>query len=96
MSDDGLRHVIMMTDATVRSPEQAGPEERGFGPRVRCSSRTQLMIGLFRCARFLAVRTAWMRVLIMGFWSWSTHLGGVHSGTPSVLIWQVQPRARKL
>ena len=37
-----------------------------------------------------------MRVLIMGFWSRSTHWGGVHSGMPSVLMWQVQARARKL
>ena len=51
---------------------------------------------LFRWACFRAVRTAWIRVLIMGFWSRSTHLGGIHSGIPSVFIRQVQPRARKL
>ena len=65
-------------------------------PVILSKDRSQLMIGLFRCLRFRAVRMAWIRVLIIGCWSRSTHFGGVHSGIPSVLILQVQPRARKL
>ena len=35
--------------------------------------RSQLIIGSLRRPCFRAVRAAWMRVLIMGFWSRSTH-----------------------
>ena len=42
-----------------------------------------------------AASTAWIRVLIMGFWSRSTHLGGIHAGRPSVLIRQGSSRGPK-
>jgi hypothetical protein len=33
----------------------------------------------------------WMRVLMWGCWSWSIQRGGIHSGSRSVLMRQVQP-----
>ena len=36
-----------------------------------------------------------MRVLSWGRWARSIQRGGIHSGKPSVLIWQVQPFCRK-
>jgi len=33
----------------------------------------------------------WMRVLVWGCWSWLIHWGGIHSGSPLVLMRQVQP-----
>ena len=36
-----------------------------------------------------------MRVLSWGRWARSIQRGGIHSGRPSVLIWQVQPFCRK-
>ena len=80
---------------TKASPAPAGDASH-FRIWNRGGDKFQALVGLFRRLCFRAVRMAWIRVLIMGFWSLSTHLGGVHSGMPSVLIWQVQPRARKL
>ena len=37
----------------------------------------------------------WMRLLVWGCWSWSIQRGGIHSGSPSAVIRQVQPFCRK-
>jgi len=37
----------------------------------------------------------WMRVLMWGCWSWSIQRGGIHSGSRSVLMRQVQPFCAK-
>ena len=61
--------------------------EVGFRREMRCRYCR-------RCIRAACI--AVILVLIIGFWSRSTYRGGVHSGIPSGLIRQVQPRVVKL
>ena len=66
-------------------------------PELAAPMRPEPVEGPVYCRRWVAAAmAARIRLLIMGLRSRSTHLGGRHSGSPSGLIRQSQPRARKL